>query len=321
MGDQNRRGNSSLLERQSETSRKIEKLTLIFTPTDTRLPKVTKEVEIEVTPALTPATGSITTTSGASGSTPITGTTSSASVAIKTLGAGLEKANASGSSLSVTAKADYSGKTTVTITVNDEARSIDLIVNVTVLPGAVTQVSFTLDSWGASSISWQSAKGAKSYYVKVDGKTICMTEKSSCETDKSLGPNSSVSVTPLGENQLQGVQAIGEYKNAAKRIEVLRLIFPAGKATLTSTVRKKLSGFISELDNLGFREVEISQNSNNHSRLTLTRIRNTEGYIVEKIRAVQIGRVKSTGLTLYVSESNQGSRSNGRTLVITMSLP
>lgn len=293
-------------------------LKVTFTPTDTRLSPITKEVTIEITPALNPAAEAITTVSGGSNSGAITQTTTDATVVIKTLGVGLEKATATANQLTVFAKSDYSGKTTVVITVNDEARSVDLTVPVTVNPAAVAQGSFTITSASSSTATWQAASGAKSYRLSLDGKEICTSSTTSCQIPALTGPASKVVVKSLGADDTSSADKALAYEKPATPIEITSVNFATAKSTLTKSARNKLNAFASQVSALGLSTLVIQGHTDSvggidNQALSNARAQAAARYLRSKLANVNI-TVKGFGPNDPIADnsSDEGRAQNRR---------
>ena len=293
-------------------------LKVTFTPTDTRLSPITKEVTIEITPALNPAAEAITTVTGGSNSGAITQTTTDATVVIKTLGVGIEKASATANQLTVFAKSDYSGKTTVVITVNDEARSVDLTVPVTVNPAAVAQGSFTIISALSSSATWQAASGAKSYLLSLDGKEICTSATTSCQIPSLTGPASKVVVKSLGADETSSADKALAFEKPATPIEITSINFATAKSTLTKSAKSKLNAFASQVSALGLNTLVIQGHTDSvggidNQALSNARAQAAAKYLRSKLANVKIS-VKGFGPNEPIAdnESDEGRAQNRR---------
>ncbi len=295
-----------------------QKLTVVFIPTDSRLSKVTKEVEVEITPALLPNVGSITTTSGSLGSVLIRGITSNAKIEIRSLGYGLTSANVIGLSLEVTSKLDYSGKTTVVITVNDEARSVDLTVPVTVNPAAVSSGIFTISSSNTSVVNWSAAVGANRYQVTSGSSVICSSSTTSCQISHLLGPASTISVTALGGDTTSSAAKSLTYSNPATPIEITSVNFATAKSTLTKSARNKLNAFASQVSALGLNTLVIQGHTDSvggidNQALSNARAQAAAKYLRSKLANVKI-TVKGFGPNDPIADNNsdEGRAQNRR---------
>ncbi len=299
-----------------------QKLLVTFTPTDTRLAAITKEVEIEVRPSLTPSAQSITTQSGGTASSALGSTTTDATVVVKTVGTGLEKASATRSSITVTALTTFSGLTSVVITVTDEGRSLDLTVPVTVTPLAPASATYSLASLSSSAISWSAANGATGYEVMVNGSAACTVAATSCQINIAVGPTSVVTVKSTGGDMTASATTPASYRAPAAPIEAATVNFATAKSTLSKAAKSKLDALASTVAALGLSTLQVQGHTDSvggidNRALSKARATATLNYLKKKLPSVKITIIGfGPNQPAADNDSDEGRATNRRAVVL-----
>ena len=216
-------------------------LKVTLEPTDKRLPSISKTVLIEVVPALNPKADGIVTVTGESETGTISGLSSDAQLTALVLGKGIERVRIGRNSITVFAMNDYTGKTSVTIKVDDEERSLSIQVPVTVIPKQ-TRATHTLTSIDSSRFDWMAIKGAAGYSVAVDGKNACQVNSAailSCTAKIPTGPKSRVEVTTLGADATRSASAKAVFVVPASPISAAVVTFKTASNVLSSADKQK----------------------------------------------------------------------------------
>jgi uncharacterized repeat protein (TIGR02543 family) len=301
-----------------------QKLSVTFTPSDSRLSPFTKEVEILVLPALTPSAQAITTRSGESGIGAISSTTPEATVSVRSLGVGLENAKATRSEVIVETKPTFSGQTSVIVTIFDEGREIDISLTVKVFPQAPSNVTFSVNSLNSTKVSWSIVNGANSFELKVDEKIVCQTMQTECLITTLLGPKSDIEVYSLGGDNISSDKVRAEYRAPVTSIKFTEINFASDKSTLTKTSRNELDTLVKVVNQAGFTSLIVQGftdprgKSLANTKLSSARALATQRYLQRKMPNVNVSIEKSTSKTVSGNANLVGSLKSMRKATISI---
>jgi len=272
-----------------------------FTPTDPNYLPSTGEVTITVVADINPLPTPIITPANTASVRPITNTTSSATSKVIAVGNGLSAVATSGVQVSVLPQLNFSGKTTVTVSVTDEGETKDVIVPVTVLPlPAVTPLT-TPNTKGKSTISWKPSPNATEYEVIVAGKNICTTTATSCSTTTLIGPNSAVQVVAKGNDETVAPVAPAKYAAPKKPVTALVVYFDTNKFNLDAKDKADIRAVAKVIIEQGFKNIVVNGHTDirggvDNQVLSRNRSNATFNYLKELVPGlnVTIGAFAST---------------------------
>ena len=229
-----------------------------FTPTDPNFLPSTGEVIITVVADINPLPTPIVTPANTASAKPITNTTSSAVSKVINVGNGLSSVITSGVQVSVLPQLNFSGKTSVTISVTDEGETKEVVVPVTVLPlPAVTPLT-TPNTKGKSTIAWKPSPNAIEYEVTLAGKSICTTTATSCSTAALIGPSSDVQVIAKGNDETLAPVASAKYTAPKKPVTALVVYFDTNKFNLDAKDRADIRAVAKVIIEQGFKNIVIN---------------------------------------------------------------
>ena len=272
-----------------------------FTPTDPNYLPSTGEVTITVIADINPLPTPIITPANAASVRPITNTTSSATSKVIAIGNGLSAVATSGVQVSVLPQLNFSGKTTVTVSVTDEGETKDVIVPVTVLPLPAVTPSTTPNTKGKSTIAWKPSPNATEYEVTIAGKNICTTSATSCSTTTLIGPNSAVQVVAKGNDETVAPVAPATYVAPKKPVTALVVYFDTNKFNLDAKDKADIRAVAKVIIEQGFKNIVVNGHTDirggvDNQVLSRNRSNATFNYLKELVPGlnVTIGAFAST---------------------------
>jgi len=261
----------------------------------------TGEVTITVIADINPLPTPIITPANAASVRPITNTTSSATSKVIAIGNGLSAVATSGVQVSVLPQLNFSGKTTVTVSVTDEGETKDVIVPVTVLPLPAVTPSTTPNTKGKSTIAWKPSPNATEYEVTVAGKNICTTSATSCSTTTLIGPNSAVQVVAKGNDETVAPVAPATYVAPKKPVTALVVYFDTNKFNLDAKDKADIRAVAKVIIEQGFKNIVVNGHTDirggvDNQVLSRNRSNATFNYLKELVPGlnVTIGAFAST---------------------------
>lgn len=170
-------------------------------------------------------------------------------------GVGIDVVTTSGKEVTVVAEEGYSGKTTVTVNVQDSGQSKKVVIPVTVLPLPAKDPTYQLLSLSKTIVHWGQSDNANSYQVVIDGKKVCATEDLSCTLNKAYGQNNKVEVVALGQDNLSSKAPALFDKSQPFLLTVVN--FDTAKYSLTSTAQNILKDVANKVKVLGYKNFTI----------------------------------------------------------------
>jgi len=156
-----------------------------------------------------------------------------------------------GTSVTITAKADFSGLMTVPITVTAGGVATIVTVRLVVLPNRPPKASFAPASADHTKVSWLRSPNAHSYEVSLNGRPVCVTTRLSCNVAGLLGPNSHVRVRSLGGSGTHSTQQTA-LSRPVRAVKVASVYFATSSAWLTGTDRQTLRRVATLMRRQGF---------------------------------------------------------------------
>ena len=231
---------------------------VIFTPTDPNYLPSSGEAIITVFADINPLATPIVTPSNTPAGKPITNTTAAANAKVTTVGKGLTSATTDGTQVNIVPTINFSGKTTVTVSVTDEGETKEVTVPVTVLPLAAINPQSKPDNKGQSTISWKASPNAISYEVTLAGKAVCTTSATSCSTPSLLGPKSDVQIVAKGNDETLSPLIEAAYKAPAKPITALVVYFDTNKFNLDAKDKAEIRAIAKTIIAQGFKNIVIN---------------------------------------------------------------
>jgi uncharacterized repeat protein (TIGR02543 family) len=274
---------------------------VIFTPTDPNYLPSEGKVTITVTADINPLATPIVTPANTAAAKPITNTTSAATASIVKVGEGLSNAVTSGTQVSVLPNLNFSGKTSVTVKVNDEGETKEVEVPVTVLPLVAVAPTTKPSTAGSSTISWKASPNAVEYDVTLADKVICTTSKTSCATNALIGPKSEVEVIAKGNDQTVAEPVLAAYTAPKKPVTALVVYFDTNKFNLDAKDKADIQAIAKVIIEQGFKNVVVNGHTDvrggvDNKVLSSNRAKATFNYLKELVPGlkVTIGAFAST---------------------------
>jgi uncharacterized repeat protein (TIGR02543 family) len=229
-----------------------------FTPNDPNYLPSTGEVVITVIADINPLATPIVTPSNTPAGKPITNTTPAANAKVTTVGKGLTTATTDGTQVNIVPLVNFSGKTTVTVSVTDEGETKDVVVPVTVLPLPAATPVATPNTKGKSTIAWKPSPNAIEYEVSLGGKSICTTSATSCSTAALIGPKSDVKIVAKGNDETVAPVAQAKYTAPKKPVTALVVYFDTNKFNLDAKDRADIRAVAKIIIELGFKNIVVN---------------------------------------------------------------
>lgn len=232
---------------------------VIFTPTDPNyLPSETTST-ITVIADINPLATPIVTPSNTPAGKPITNTTAAANAKVASVGNGLTSASTDGTQVNVVPTINFSGKTSVTVSVTDEGETKEVEVPVTVLPLPVSTPSVTPLSLNTSKISWKPSVNAESYEVSVGGKLACTTSGTSCTVKSLVGPKTEVEVVAKGNDDTENADSTPvKYIPPKKPVTALVIYFDTNKFNLDAKDKADIQATAKIIIEQGFKNIVVN---------------------------------------------------------------
>ena len=297
----------------------IQTLKVTLEPTDKRLPTTSKSVLIEVVPALNPRADEIITQTGESETGQISGLSADAQLYVEVIGKGIKQVRLGRNSIRVFAADDYSGKTFVTVKVEDEERTLSVQIPVTVLP-KLTRATHTLTSIESSRFDWLAIKGSTGYYVTVDGKSACRVNSPTtvtCSAKIPTGPKSRVELITLGADATQSGLAKAVFVVPASPISVVVVKFKTASSVLSSADKAKLQKLAKSTRDLGLSNLEVRGHTDsiggiNNQRLSIQRAIATRDFLLTELPSAKISILGFSVREPVAPNSTVSGRTNNR---------
>jgi outer membrane protein OmpA-like peptidoglycan-associated protein len=145
--------------------------------------------------------------------------------------------------LTITPTATFSGKLSLPVTVTTLGVPVDLIVQLTVNPAAVTNLIQSPTSATSSTVTWTSSSNAIGYQIFVDGTLICLTLRTQCNVAQLTGPKSKIEVVALGNDGTVSAGTVAVYA-PAKPVEIGAINFTTNKSALDAASKKRLLALV-----------------------------------------------------------------------------
>jgi uncharacterized repeat protein (TIGR02543 family) len=272
-----------------------------FTPNDPNYLPSTGEVVITVIADINPLATPIITPSNTPAGKPITNTTAAANAKVTTVGKGLTTATTDGTQVNIVPLVNFSGKTTVTVSVTDEGETKDVVVPVTVLPLPAATPVATPNTKGKSTIAWKPSPNAIEYEVTLSGKSICTTSATSCSTAALIGPKSDVKIVAKGNDETVAPVAQAKYTSPKKPVTALVVYFDTNKFNLDAKDKADIRAIAKVIIEQGFKNIVVNGHTDirggvDNQVLSRNRSNATFNYLKELVPGlnVTIGAFAST---------------------------
>lgn len=231
---------------------------VIFTPDDPNyLPSETTTI-ITVIADINPLATPIVTPSNTPAGKPITNTTAAANAKVVTVGKGLTSATTDGTQVNIVPVTNFSGKTTVMVSVTDEGETKEIEVPVTVLPLPARTPLATPNTKGKSAISWKPSVNAIQYEVTLGGQVICTTSTTSCATNTLIGPKSDIKVVAKGNDETISRVTPAKYVAPKKPVTALVVYFDTNKFNLDSKDKADIRAVAKVIIEQGFKNIVVN---------------------------------------------------------------
>jgi uncharacterized repeat protein (TIGR02543 family) len=192
--------------------------------------------------------------------------------------------------LVLTPEVGFSGKKTVTVTINQNGVDKVVMVPIVVLPETVTQPVVTPTSSSKTVIKWTESPNATSYTVYVNGKKACTSAGTSCSLSNILGPKADVTIVSNGGDKTVSQHVDADFTQT-KPVQVTRLVSSTStKSTFTKTDISALNKLVALVKSQGFGTVVISQISTTakNQKAADARLAAIKKYIEDKVGAKNV---------------------------------
>jgi outer membrane protein OmpA-like peptidoglycan-associated protein len=181
---------------------------------------------------------------------------------------------------------------------------------VTVNPQAPTNVVVEEKST-TNTITWNSALGAVTYQVIVNGVVLCTTNENTCTYKGSLAADAKVTVASLGLQKTYSAAVPASVKKAGVSYTLFKTIdnFAKSSSTLTVAMKKILDAAIVKIKKLGFKTLVIEGHADGQaaaasvfSKVSIARANAVKAYLAPKLKSVKM-TVKGLGMDIPVASN------------------
>ena len=212
--------------------------------------------------------------------------------------------------LVLTPETGFSGKKTVTVTINENGAERVIQIPLTVLPEPVAKPMLTPTSSNRSVIRWTESPNADAYTVYLNGKKICSTSSNSCTVRNVLGPDALVEIIANGGDRTISQRADAEFRQNSPVLITRVASATITKATLSKVDIKAIDKVVALIRTQGFTEILISNitTTKKTERLAAARIEAIKKYIDEKTgsKTLSFEVVPASSRTFFNSISVKG---------------
>ncbi len=215
----------------------------------------------------------------------------SATVKIVSVGTGLSDANLQNNSVSYNPVTSFSGKTNVVVETTVNGVTTQQQVQVLVLPVAPKVSESQPIKFTTSTIQWDQSPNAVKYQVWVRGELACTTTTTSCQVPLTVGPQTPVTVTVLGNDDTK-TQVTPVY-SIKKPLPALVVNFDTAKYDLSAAAKKHLQEVAAVIKQEGFTRLVITGHTDSrggidNSKLSLNRAQATVDYLKKLLPKMNI---------------------------------
>jgi outer membrane protein OmpA-like peptidoglycan-associated protein len=234
-------------------------------------------------------------------------------------------ASISNGTVVIETEASFTGIVEVPVEVKLASGEVQLTSTlVTVNPQAPTNVVSEQVS-NNNSITWNSALGAVTYQVIVNGVVLCTTSENTCLYKGVLAADAKITVASLGRQSTFSAAIPAVIKKAGVKYTLLKTVdnFAKSSATLTLAMKKVLDGAIAKIKKLGLKTLVIEGHAdgepaaaNVFSKISIARANAVKGYLAPKLKGVSM-TVKGLGMDIPVASNKTvaGQAKNRRATV------
>jgi outer membrane protein OmpA-like peptidoglycan-associated protein len=234
-------------------------------------------------------------------------------------------ASISNGTVVIETEASFTGIVEVPVEVKLASGEVQLTSTlVTVNPQAPTNVVSEQVS-NNNSITWNSALGAVTYQVLVNGVVVCTTSENTCLFKGVLAADAKITVASLGRQSTFSAAIPAVIKKAGVKYTLLKTVdnFAKSSATLTIAMKKILDAAIAKIKKLGLKTLVIEGHAdgepaaaNVFSKISIARANAVKGYLAPKLKGVSM-TVKGLGMDIPVASNKTvaGQAKNRRATV------
>jgi uncharacterized repeat protein (TIGR02543 family) len=210
----------------------------------------------------------------------------------------------------LTPETGFSGKRTVTVTINENGAERFVQIPIIVLPEPVAKPILTPTTATKSIIRWSASDNADSYTVLLNSKRVCSTSTTGCSVSKLLGPNARVEVVSNGGDRTLSERVKAEFKQT-NPMAITRIVSATiTKSVLTKVDTKALDKVVALVKTQGFDTVVISEitTTSKTKALAAARIESIKKYIDDRTgtREITFEIVPPTSRTSFNNISVKG---------------
>lgn len=192
---------------------------------------------------------------GAAATFELSAVSDSAVVEAGDLAPGVTAVEVDGLVVTVRTRRGFTGDVAQPLHVVDGQQTADVDATVTVVPEAVSRLTYRIATAATSSVRWTAAAGATRYVVAVDGRTVCTTSASSCTVGGLLGPASRVTVVGTGGDATESAAARGTW--TASAVTLGHVHFVGDTATLNASSQARLRLIAERLHAVGISQLTV----------------------------------------------------------------
>jgi outer membrane protein OmpA-like peptidoglycan-associated protein len=195
---------------------------------------------------------------------------------------------------------------------------------VTVNPQAPTNVVSEQKS-NTNSITWNSALGALTYQVVVNGVVLCTTSVNTCIYSGVLAADAKITVASFGRQSTSSPATPAIIKKAGVKYTLLKTVdnFAKNSATLTAAMKKILDAAALKIQKLGLKTLVIEGHADGQaaaaavfSKISIARANAVRSYLSTNLKSVKM-TVKGLGMDVAVASNKTaaGQAKNRRATV------
>lgn len=176
----------------------------------------------------------------------------------------------------------FSGVISLPVTVTDGGSRTTTTVRVVVSPEPARTPVSTPATSRTTAVSWATSPNATGYEVRLDGRLVCSTRRTSCGVPGLLGPSARLKITALGNDGTRSTVARAAYRAPSRPITVASVYFTTDSAALSSTARTRLDRIARDLRAQGFRTLVLSGHTDSRAS-----VRHNEALSRRRVDAVE----------------------------------
>jgi outer membrane protein OmpA-like peptidoglycan-associated protein len=225
--------------------------------------------------------------------------------------------------ISITPLNGWTGRMSIPIVKIINNQEVEVFIDLEVLPGEPTGGEYKLNTIQETQINWQaSVSQIVKYQVELNNRVICEVTTTTCTVRNPIGPNSSIKVTAIGNDNTKSEQLLPSYA-PDKRVRAGIVYFAENSALITRSTRNQLNRLVQTLKREGFDDLRLightdGQGGSKNSRsLSNRRATAVQDYLVRSLgttNAIKVAK-KAAGekKPVATNRTERGQAQNRRT--------